>query len=78
MAKAPFCVDALVAPAGAACEMMSGTPLEIVTRLEARGMKHSLGAGRDGPYPLSRLSVRFVTRIPKLLQRRIFSPKPDF
>jgi dihydrofolate reductase len=62
--------DALVAPAGAACEMMSGTPLEIVARLEARGMKHLYidgGVTIQGFLAAGLIQRMIITRVPVIL-----------
>jgi dihydrofolate reductase len=58
------------APEGAVCEMMSGTPQEIVTRLAQRGMKHLY---IDGGVTIQRfleaglIQRLIITRIPVLL-----------
>jgi dihydrofolate reductase len=60
----------LKAPEGAACEMMSGTPHEIVARLAQRGMKHLYV---DGGVTIQRfleaglIQHLIITRIPVLL-----------
>jgi dihydrofolate reductase len=60
----------LVAPAGAVCEMMSGTPHEVVERLGRRGMKHLYV---DGGVTIQRfleaglIQRLVITRIPVLL-----------
>ena len=60
----------LVAPAGAVCEMMSGTPHEIVARLNQRGLKHLY---IDGGVTIQRfleaalIQRLIITRIPVLL-----------
>ena len=60
----------LVAPEGAACEMMSGTPQEVVARLSERGLKHLY---IDGGVTIQRfleaglIQRMIITRIPVLL-----------
>ncbi len=60
----------LVAPDGAVCDMMAGTPKEIVTRLAERGMKHLY---IDGGVTIQRfleaglIQRLTITRIPVLL-----------
>ncbi|MEO5815984.1 MAG: dihydrofolate reductase family protein [Gemmatimonadaceae bacterium] len=60
----------LVAPEGAMCEMMCGTPREIVERLAERGMKHLY---IDGGVTIQRfleaglIQRAIITRIPILL-----------
>ena len=60
----------LVAPEGAACEMMSGTPHEVVARLAERGMKHLY---IDGGVTIQRfleaglIQRMIITRIPVLI-----------
>jgi len=60
----------LKAPAGAVCDMMTGTPHEIVARLSARGMKHLYV---DGGVTIQRfleaglIQRLIITRIPVLL-----------
>lgn len=60
----------LVAPEGAACEMMSGTPHEVVARLAERGMKHLYV---DGGVTVQRfleaglIRRMIITRIPVLI-----------
>jgi dihydrofolate reductase len=60
----------LVAPDGAVCEMMAGTPHEVVTRLTERGMKHLY---IDGGVTIQRfleaglIQRLIITRIPVLL-----------
>jgi dihydrofolate reductase len=60
----------IVAPDGAACEAMSGTPHEIVERLAERGMKHLY---IDGGVTITRfleaglIQRMTITRIPVLL-----------
>ena len=64
----------LVPPEGAACEMMSGTPREVVARLAERGMKHLY---IDGGVTIQRfledglIQRMIITRIPVLLGRGI-------
>jgi dihydrofolate reductase len=64
----------LVAPEGAVCDMMSGTPHEIVARLAERGMKHLY---IDGGVTIQRfleaglIQRMIITRIPVLLGRGI-------
>ncbi|MDB4890802.1 MAG: bifunctional deaminase-reductase domain protein [Gemmatimonadetes bacterium] len=60
----------LVAPEGAACEFMSGTPREVVERLAERGLKHLY---IDGGVTIQRfleaglIQRMIITRIPVLL-----------
>ena len=60
----------LVAPANAVCEMMAGTPSEVVARLAERGMKHLY---IDGGVTIQRfleaglIQRVIITRIPVLL-----------
>lgn len=60
----------LVAPAGAVCAMMTGTPHEVVTRLTERGMKHLY---IDGGVTIQRfleaglIQRVIITRVPVLL-----------
>jgi dihydrofolate reductase len=71
----------LKAPDGALCDMMTGTPYEIVARLSARGMKHLYV---DGGVTIQRfleaglIQRLIVTRIPVLLGSGIplFGPLP--
>ena len=62
--------DSLVAPAGAVCTMMSGTPHEVVARLAARGMSHLY---IDGGLTIQRfleaglIQRVIITRVPVLL-----------
>jgi dihydrofolate reductase len=73
--------NALVAPAGAVCEMMAGTPQEIVARLAERGMHHLY---IDGGVTIQRfleaglIQRMIITRIPILLGSGIplFGPLP--
>lgn len=65
---------ALNVPAGAVCELMSGTPQEIVARLEARGLRHLY---IDGGITIQRfleaglIGRLIITRIPVILGRGI-------
>jgi dihydrofolate reductase len=71
----------LVAPTGAVCEMMAGTPQEIVARLAERGMHHLY---IDGGVTIQRfleaglIQRMIITRIPILLGSGIplFGPLP--
>jgi len=60
----------LVAPAGAVCDVMAGTPHEVVARLSQRGMKHLY---IDGGVTVQRfleaglVQRLIITRIPVLL-----------
>jgi dihydrofolate reductase len=60
----------LVAPAGAVCDVMAGTPHEVVVRLSQRGMKHLY---IDGGVTIQRfleaalVQRLIITRIPVLL-----------
>jgi dihydrofolate reductase len=62
--------SALVVPDGAVCDVMAGTPQEIVTRLSQRGMKHLYV---DGGVTIQRflqaglIQRLIITRIPVLL-----------
>lgn len=62
--------SALTAPAGAACDFMSGSPVEIVERLSARGLTHLYV---DGGITIQRfldaglIQRIIITRIPVLL-----------
>lgn len=61
---------ALVAPPGAVCTMMSGTPAEVVAQLAARGMQHLY---IDGGVTIQRfldaglIQRVIITRVPVLL-----------
>jgi len=62
--------SALRAPAGAACDFMTGSPLEIVTRLGARGMTHLYvdgGITIQGFLKAGLIQRVIITRIPVLL-----------
>jgi dihydrofolate reductase len=71
----------LKAPDGAVCDMMTGTPHEIVARLSARGMQHLY---IDGGVTIQRfleaglIQRLIITRIPVLLGSGIplFGPLP--
>jgi dihydrofolate reductase len=73
--------SALKVPEGVPCEMMSGTPHEIVARLAQRGMKHLY---IDGGVTIQRfleaglIQRLIITRIPVLLGSGIplFGPLP--
>lgn len=73
--------DDLAAPAGVACEMMDGTPHEIVARLAGRGMRHLY---IDGGVTIQRfleaglIQRMTITRIPVLLGTgfSLFGPVP--
>ncbi|MDT4969530.1 MAG: hypothetical protein QOJ64_4267 [Acidobacteriota bacterium] len=64
----------LVAPSGAVCDFLSGTPREIVDRLSERGIKHSY---IDGGVTVQRfleaglIQRLIITRIPVLLGKGI-------
>jgi dihydrofolate reductase len=65
---------ALRAPAGAVCDMMSGSPAEILARLSARGMKHVYvdgGVTIQGFLEAGLIQRLVITRIPVLLGRGI-------
>jgi dihydrofolate reductase len=60
----------IVPPEGAVCEAMSGSPKEIVDRLEARGMKHLYidgGVTIQGFLRAGLIQRMTITRIPVLL-----------
>ena len=63
-------LEELNAPEGAVCELMSGTPSEVVQQLEARGMQHLY---IDGGVTIQRfldaglIQRVIITRIPVLL-----------
>jgi dihydrofolate reductase len=62
--------SALRAPAGAVCDMMTGTPPEIVGRLSARGMKHLYvdgGVTIQSFLEAGLIQRMIITRIPVLL-----------
>ena len=62
--------SALRAPDGARCDMMAGTPPEIVARLGARGMKHLYvdgGVTIQGFLKAGLIQRMIITRIPVLL-----------
>jgi dihydrofolate reductase len=62
--------SALRAPDGAVCDMMTGTPPEIVDRLSARGMKHLYvdgGVTIQGFLEAGLIQRMIITRIPVLL-----------
>ena len=62
--------SALKAPAGAVCDMMSGSPQEIVERLGASGMKHLYidgGVTIQGFLAAGLIQRMIITRIPVLL-----------
>jgi dihydrofolate reductase len=73
--------EALRAPAGAVCEVMTGTPHQIVARLGARGMKHLYvdgGVTIQGFLEAGLIQRLIITRIPVLLGNGIplFGPLP--
>ena len=68
-------------PSGAVCELMAGTPHEIVTRLAARGMQHLYvdgGATIRSFLEAGLIQRMTITRVPVLLGRGIplFGPLP--
>jgi dihydrofolate reductase len=74
--------SALSAPAGAVCDMMDGTPPEIVARLSARGITHIYvdgGVTIQGFLAAGLIDRLIITRIPVLLGRGIplFGPLPQ-
>jgi dihydrofolate reductase len=71
----------LHAPPGAVCDMMGGTPPEVVARLEARGLKHIYvdgGVTIQGFLNAGLIQRVIITRIPVLLGSGIplFGPLP--
>jgi dihydrofolate reductase len=66
--------EALRAPDGAVCDMMAGTPAEVVARLSARGFKHLYvdgGLTIQGFLKAGLIQRLIITRIPVLLGRGI-------
>lgn len=66
--------SALRAPDGAVCDMMAGTPPEVVARLRARGFEHLYvdgGVTIQGFLEASLIQRLIITRIPVLLGRGI-------
>ena len=64
--------SALRAPDGAVCEMMAGTPSEVVARLSARGLEHLYvdgGVTIQGFLEAGLIQRLIITRIPVLLGR---------
>jgi dihydrofolate reductase len=64
----------LTAPKGAVCDMMSGTPQEIVARLAQRGLEHLYvdgGVTIQGFLEAGLIQRMVITRIPVLLGRGI-------
>jgi dihydrofolate reductase len=60
----------LKAPGGAVCDLMAGTPSEIVERLDSRGMKHLYidgGVTIQGFLRAGLIQRLIITRIPVLL-----------
>ena len=73
--------DELKAPGGAVCDMMTGTPDEIVTRLAARGIRHLYidgGVTVQGFLRAGLIQRVIITRVPVLLGSGIplFGPLP--
>jgi dihydrofolate reductase len=67
-------LSAVTVPAGAVCEVMAGTPQEIVARLDRRGMKHLYidgGVTIQGFLEAGLIQRLIITRIPVLLGRGI-------
>jgi dihydrofolate reductase len=67
-------LSALSVPEGAVCEVMAGTPQEVVARLEHRGMKHLYidgGVTIQGFLEAGLIQRMIITRIPVLLGRGI-------
>lgn len=72
----------LQVPDGAVCEVMAGTPREIVTRLTQRGLKHLYidgGLTIQGFLEAGLIQRLIITRIPVLLGSGIplFGPVPN-
>lgn len=66
--------SALRAPDGAVCDMMAGTPSEVVARLSARGFEHLYvdgGITIQGFLEAGLIQRLIITRIPVLLGRGI-------
>ncbi len=64
----------LIAPKGAVCDMMNGTPQEIVARLAERGLEHLYidgGVTIQGFLEAGLIQRMVITRIPVLLGRGI-------
>lgn len=65
---------ALTAPEGAVCDMMNGTPREVVARLAERGLEHLYvdgGVTIQGFLEAGLIQRMVITRIPVLLGRGI-------